>query len=291
MIITAIICTYNRADLLARAIESLAAQTFCKSDYEILVVDNGSVDETPRLVEEKQRGIPNLKSLVERARGLSRARNAGIAAAKGRYLAYLDDDAIACPAWLENIVQAFHALQPCPGMVSGPVEPIWGAPRPDWLSNDWLSHYSILSYSAPARFLQEKEWIAGVNMAIPADVIQNCGGFDERLGRKGKSLLCGEETALTDRIRSKGYSIYYDPSILVSHYIHPERLSKTWLYRRCFWGGVARGIRKPRAVSHQNYKGIYERLRSREVWLDPNRRLRLTGDLLREIGHLYGLLL
>ena len=299
--ISAIICTYNRADLLAGAIESLAGQTLSNTDYEILVVDNGSIDKTPRLVQEKQQKIPNLKYIREDTPGLSRARNRGIASSRGNVTAYVDDDAVAGSTWLENILRIFDTVQPKPGLVCGPVEPIWGGPRPDWLKDDLLDLYSVLNRSNFPRQLQDTEWILGTNMAIPRDVIQDCGEFDENLGRKGESLLCGEETALTNRIRTKGYSVYYDPAIVVRHYIHPARLSKIWFYKRKFWGGVTRGIRE----RHENsgpgpqFRNavINSTVLSKNLWfggkslLDPDRRLRLTGNILSELGHLYSLLL
>ena len=296
--ITAIVCTYNRADLLSHAIESLAEQTITNSDYEILVVDNGSDDATRQVVEKKQRSIPNLRYVYEQKLGLSRARNAGIASSKGRFLAFLDDDAIACRTWLEHILKAFRTVQPRPGLLCGPVEPIWGNVRPDWLKDDLLSYYSVLSCSEYSRPLQDNEWVVGANMAVPRDVIRDCGGFDEKLGRKGKSLLSGEETALTNLIKAKGYSVYYEPALVVGHYIHPARLSKAWFYRRIFWGGVSMGILERRNICERSKQIRYAAGRGkficRRLWsngkalLNLDHGLRLKRDILRDLGRLYG---
>jgi glycosyltransferase involved in cell wall biosynthesis len=296
--ISAIVCTYNRADFIVRAIESLSNQTLNRDDYEILVVDNGSRDDTRRLVEDKFLTIPNLRYVYEPRLGLSVARNAGVASSRGRILAFLDDDAIACPGYLEEISRVFESTQPSPGLLCGPVEPIWGAPRPGWLKDDLLGPYSVLNWSETPRALEESEWIAGANFAVARDVISACGVFDERLGRKGASLLSGEDTALTDRIRLAGYVVYYAPAAMVQHYIHPERISKTWFYRRVFWGATSRGMRERHAISapSESIRYVYRRAKhiGRRLFSiprtvsDADRRLRWTRDMTRDLGRLYG---
>ena len=189
--ISAIVCTYNRADFVVRAIDSLTNQTLHIDDYEILVIDNGSRDDTKRRIEEKFPAIPNLRCVYEPRLGLSVARNTGLASSRGRILAFLDDDAIACPGYLEEILGVFKSCQPPPGLLCGPVEPIWGVPRPNWLKDDLLGLYSVLNWSDIPRPLEEGEWIAGANFAVARDVLSACGGFDENLGRKGASLLSG----------------------------------------------------------------------------------------------------
>lgn len=298
--ISAIVCTYNRAGFVVRAIESLANQTLNRDDYEILVVDNGSRDDTRRLVEDKLLTIPNLRYVHEPRLGLSNARNAGVASSRGRILAFLDDDAIASPGWLKEISRVFESTQPSPGLLCGPVEPIWGAPRPAWLKDNLLGCYSVLNWSETPRPLEESEWIAGANFAVARDVISACGGFDERLGRKGASLLCSEDTALTDRIRLAGYLVYYDPAVAVQHYIHPERLSKAWYYRRVFWGAASEGILKRHAISApgESIRYVYRRAKHighrlfyfHKTVAEADLRLRWTLDMVNDLGRLYGFL-
>ena len=101
--ISAVVCTLNRATYLARAVESLVNQTYPKEYYEIIVVDNGSTDNTREVVEQfSQCAI--IRYIYEPVKGLSQARNTGWQAAAGKYVAYLDDDAIARPRWLEKML-------------------------------------------------------------------------------------------------------------------------------------------------------------------------------------------
>jgi glycosyltransferase involved in cell wall biosynthesis len=93
-LITVIICTRNRAKLLRDAMASVVEQGIPKSDYEIVVVDNASTDETPDVVAEF-RGSAHIRYVHEEKLGLCIARNTGWRAASGRYVAFFDDDAIA----------------------------------------------------------------------------------------------------------------------------------------------------------------------------------------------------
>src|SRR5713226_9622239 len=120
-LISVVICTRNRAQLLERALASVADQEFARTDYEILVVDNGSTDRTQEVVKQ----FPDARYLYEGEAGLCIARNAGWREAKGRYVAFFDDDATALPGWLAAIRDGFASASPLVGIVGGPVRPIW----------------------------------------------------------------------------------------------------------------------------------------------------------------------
>src|SRR6266700_2101384 len=87
------ICTYNRAALLQRALRSVAQQTIGRSDVELIVIDNGSTDETAKVVAAHQKENGSLRYFVEPKPGIAHARNRALAEASGEYLAFLDDDA------------------------------------------------------------------------------------------------------------------------------------------------------------------------------------------------------
>jgi glycosyltransferase involved in cell wall biosynthesis len=97
-----VICTFNRAEILPRAIESVLAQTF--PDFELIVVDDGSTDATGDLV--RAATDPRVRYVRQDNQGLSAARNAGVGASSGRYVVFLDDDDIAMPIWLERFAAA-----------------------------------------------------------------------------------------------------------------------------------------------------------------------------------------
>ena len=237
--ISAVICTLNRADYLRKAIQSLVAQTLKTELYEIIVVDNHSTDNTKQIVTEEFAHVANLRYLYEPVLGLSQARNTGWKNSQGEYVAYLDDDAIASPQWLEKIFQAFETISPQPGCVGGKVEPIWEAEKPHWLPDKFLPYLTIIDWSDTPLILEDNRYIAGANMAFPKFLLEKVGGFQVELGRKGGKLLSNEEILLRDRIKNCGYSIYYDPQIAVKHHVSASRLTQSWFTKRLYWQGVS----------------------------------------------------
>lgn len=239
MQISAIICTLNRDFFLRKAIQSLVEQTLSQQHYEIIVVDNGSTDNTKKIVTEEFAHIPNLRYIYEPKLGLSQARNTGWQYAKANYIAYLDDDAIAYPVWLEKIIEVFTQVTPQPGIVGGKIEPIWEIPRPVWLSDRVARGLTILDWTNTPGFLPESQWLAGANIAYPKNLLKSFNGFDTSLGRKGKNLLSCEESLLNNQLMNAGYQTYYHPEIAVKHHIPASRLIKNWHYQRQYWNGVS----------------------------------------------------
>ncbi len=237
--ISAVICTFNRASYLRKAIQSLVDQTFDAHLYEILVVDNRSTDDTKRVVTEEFAHLPNLRYLYEPILGLSQARNTGWQNAKGEYVAYLDDDAIAVPHWLEKILEVFKTIKPQPGVVSGKVEPIWETAQPIWLSERILCPLTLVDWSEKPIFLSKKQWFAGANMAFPQHLLKAIRGFRVNLGRQGKKLLSNEEILIKWQLEGKGYRCFYHPEIVVQHYVPASKLEKNWLAKRYYWQGIS----------------------------------------------------
>jgi glycosyltransferase involved in cell wall biosynthesis len=120
--ISVIVCTHNRAAYLAKALQSLVSQTLDKDEFEVIVVDNASTDRTPHVFEETIFGGP-ARYIYEARLGLSWARNAGLRAVRGRYVAYQDDDAVACPDWLERAQETLEAFGPRLGLLGGRTTP------------------------------------------------------------------------------------------------------------------------------------------------------------------------
>src|ERR1700674_995442 len=110
--ISAIVCTFRRSGYLRHALRSLCEQSLPWAQYEILVVDNAVETEVREVCKEFEDGRVNLRYLPEAKVGLSRARNTGLKAAAGRYVAYMDDDARADGRWLETLVAAFEQQSP-----------------------------------------------------------------------------------------------------------------------------------------------------------------------------------
>ena len=134
-----VVCTYNRADMLGGALDSLVEQTLDKDLHEIMVVNNASEDSTAQVVQGSQRKHPECRIvyLYEAVQGLAQARNTGLQDARGEFVAFMDDDARAKPDWLEIALQCFEEADPSPVVAGGVMMPFYTARRPDWFKDKY----------------------------------------------------------------------------------------------------------------------------------------------------------
>ncbi len=238
--ISAVICTHNGSKTLSRAIDSLIRQHLHADSFEILIIDNGSTDPT-RDIAYGFDTVKNLRYIFEPELGLSVARNTGWKNAEGEYVAYLDDDAIACSDWLEKILAAFHSV-PHAGAVGGRVEPVWETDPPQWIDNITGRFLSLLDWSEAPMVLDDSKYLVGTNIAFPRTLLERFSGFPTDLGRKGASLISNEEIELIEKIKKENHVVYYDPAISVKHLIDSSRLHPYWFRQRFFSQGVSDAI-------------------------------------------------
>lgn len=168
--------TFNRAAVLLRAIRSVQAQTF--ADYEHLIIDDASEDDTPQLVARCRAEDPRIRYLrLERWQGANAARNAGIALARAEWLTFLDSDDEYLPHRLAELMQATQTT-PCPLLLSSFRTMKRGRPRPALLPAAELTprelEQALLTYSIP---------IAGSSLTVRRRTLRQAGGFDPRLRR------------------------------------------------------------------------------------------------------------
>ena len=235
--LTVVICTHNRARYLPACVQSLLDQTLPRAQYEILVVDNASTDETASLCREwEARG--DIRYVFEPVAGLSQARNTGCHAARGRFVGYLDDDGKATPGWCAAALEAFESVTPQPGWVGGPIDLDWQSAPPEWLDAELQECLGRLDGGPVARWLAPNERLGGGNSFYPRALLEEVGGFDTRLGRKNNLLLSGEETQLQRRLEAAGHRLYYTPGMRMLHAVPPERLAPSFFQRRYYWGGI-----------------------------------------------------
>ena len=231
--LSVVICTYNRCSLLRRALMAFEAQAGAPAT-EVIVVDNNSTDDTVGVVRQctsALRRVVQVRYLHEPTQGLSRARNTGVRASRGRVVAFLDDDAVPHAGWLDAI-GSFFASQPDAAGAGGPIEPEFDGARPSWLSASIESYYSILDLGVHVAPFGRRTSPFGANLAVSRDLLSG-DPFSERLGRKGDSLISREELELLSRLRSSTRGLHYLPNMRVTHFIHKERLTKDWLFERC----------------------------------------------------------
>ena len=246
-LVTAAICTYQRYDMLGDAIASLLRQSMPPECYRIVVVDNSP---NPALSQEaagRWRGQTNLRWIHEQTAGLSHARNAAIAAADTPFIAFLDDDAVACDDWLEAVLEAFERLGPAAHVIGGRVRPRFGAPRPEWLSERLQAYLSVCDLGDKTRLLRPGEWVVGANISYRTERLRAVGGFSTALGRVGggAALMSNDETELEDRLRAQGGQTGYTPRAEVEHFVPADRLTQDWFRRRVAWQAVSDFVHSP----------------------------------------------
>jgi glucosyl-dolichyl phosphate glucuronosyltransferase len=233
-----VVCTRNRSAYLACCLRALEAQSLAARHYETIIVDNGSTDDTGAVAASFCRRNGNFRYLREPRPGVAMARNAGVRHSGFDIVAFADDDTEPDSSWLAQIAARFRALPPDVAVVGGEIIPVWGAERPDWLTDRLLRPLSAgLKWSAEPRFLAREQWLIECNSAYRKEILLQVGGFPEHLGRVGDSLLSGEG-GVNLLIARAGYRLYYDPSILVRHHIPAARLTRSWFRRRVFWQGI-----------------------------------------------------
>lgn len=235
--ISAIVCTRNRAAFLEKCLCGLLKQTLNPDRYEVIVVDNGSTDNTSDILS-RFADNPLVRVFFEPVPGLSRARNRGLKEAASLYVGYIDDDAVPCERWLEAALEAFHGNDPEPDWVGGPVTLEWEVEKPAWINEELSAPLGWVNWGDFPRPLTTSEWLIGANSCFKKDCLEKFGGFDERLGRKGSSLLSGEEIQIKKKIEATGGMLYYHPEVTVRHFVPAARVKTSWFYRRYFWGGV-----------------------------------------------------
>lgn len=265
---TVLICTYNRAALLADTLDSLAMlRPGAGLAWDVLVVDNNSTDRTRDVVESRQGSFPvALRYLFEPVQGKSTALNTGIIASRARIIVFTDDDVRTPPGWLSAAVEPLFARADI-DYTGGPVRPIWARPRPAWLDERGnLGGTIAVKDHGPAPFVFEemRKTPLGVNLAVRRSLIERIGGFRPDLGRKGQSLLGQEQADFFFRSRRAGARGLYVPGMVLSHFVPAERLTRRYFRRWWYWKGV----------SHARIHGIHG---TTELGLDLSSISRIAG--------------
>lgn len=240
--ISAIMATFNRADYVGRSLATILSQTLDPGDYEVIVVDNNSRDNTAEVVRRLQASYRNLHYVFEETSGLSYARNRGIEEARGPIICFVDDDIVADKAYLENMLAAFHAhpeVESVGGKVLAmSVEPV----HPYWNGFPYLVTTTDFG-DKPFYFTDAKHGFPlGVSMAFRREVFDKYGLFNTEFGRKSDRLMVHEELDLFERILTTPRNCLYEPKALLYHIVMPERMNLLYVMRWHFWYGVSDGM-------------------------------------------------
>ena len=238
---TIIVCTHDRPAYLRACLAALAGPP----PMDTIVVDSASPPAAAAQVAALARAHGAMLLRLEQP-GLSVARNAGLAATKTPWVAYLDDDARPAPGWAAAISIAIATLPPAAAALGGPILPEWEAPLPGWWPPELVPALTVLEWQHEGRMgdgsLPPGIEPYGANIAFRVPALRSVGGFPAILGRYGHRLLSGEEAFVLRRLLAAGHGVHFIPAAIVRHSIQAGRLTPSWLLDRQFHAGLSEAI-------------------------------------------------
>lgn len=239
--ISVVICSYNREAYIIEAIDSLYKQDVDKQLYEVIVVDNNSQDNTAARVNAYISAHPDMQLSyhLEKRQGASYARNTGAELSRGQLICCMDDDAVAMPGYLSNIIQFFEQHPDATGL-GGRIIPRYIPEEPKWMSHYVSSLVGNFDYSPVAKPFDNGRYPLESNMIVRREDFFAVGGFNTSLpGVKGTLRIGGEGKEFFYKLISKGGIIYYDPEVIVHHVVEVKKLTSEYMYRVS--SGIGRG--------------------------------------------------
>ena len=236
-----IIASYNRSASLLSALRSVVEQSAHYEEWECVVVNNNSTDDTAERVAEfiAQHPKCNIRLVNELNQGLSFARNRGISESEGEYIAIIDDDERIAPDFISAYISLFDSV-PDAVAAGGPIIAEYPTGRPRW-----MSHFTerpianTMYFGSRVREFPAGRIPGGGNMALRRSAIRRYGVFDTALGYVGESLVGGEESDLFERLRIAEAKYYYVPEAVMYHIIPAEKLTSDYFKRLSYNIGVS----------------------------------------------------
>ena len=240
-----IICTYNREKFLYDALQHVAVNDFPCEEYEIVLVNNNSTDNTERECQRFKSDFPQVqfRYFVETKQGLSHARNRGIDESSGDILVFLDDDSFVKSDYLQNL-QNQLSKHPEAMAFGGKITPLFeSGDIPKWLCKWTYSWVSAIDMGDNVVAFEGNAYPIGANMGFRKSCLDQCGSFNPELGRTKKNLMAGEEKDLFNRLKEKNMLILYFPNIQVEHVIPPQRTTRDYIVRMGQGVGMSERLR------------------------------------------------
>lgn len=277
MDISVIISTYNRCDLLGRAISSILAQEPDTPPFELIIVDNNSSDGTKQVVESFAATDPRVRYVFEERQGLSYGRNAGLAASEGQFIIYTDDDVVVTPNWVRKFHEASLRYSDA-DFLGGKVLPIWEVEPEPWL--DALAPPLALQDmgNQPVKVtLEHQRCLIGACLGIRRTTFDKAGLFDPKTQRVGDSIGSTEDYDWELSVWKKGGYGLYVPDVVCAAEISANRMVKSYhrrwhlghgkfnaISRRpAYEGGKFRFLDVPAFIYRQFAQSLFRTLMSR----------------------------
>ncbi len=258
--ISIVICTYNNASLLGRTLATIEQQEIPEGlRWSALVVDNNSTDGTSGTVQRyvQRELIPGLRYVLEEQLGLAYARRRAVQETDTELIAFVDDDCLLAPNWVEQAVIFCHG-HPNLGAVGGRVQLLWEVtPDETMLSQaPWFAEqdYGDLPQCLPTADLR------GAGVVLQREAVVASGWLERMImtDRRGNVLSSHGDTEMMIRIRNAGYELWYNPAMCLEHYIPQRRMSIGYLCR--LRRGVSQGEGLIAAIANNRKPSFRQRL-------------------------------
>lgn len=279
-----IIPTCNRAEQLFRCISSIVSIDMALDEYEIIVIDNGSKDNTKEVVENfiTQHTKHNIRYFYDDIPGLLTGRHRGVKEAKSELLVFIDDDIHADKGWLAAIVDTFIRF-PDVHLVGGKCLPKYDKEPPEWIGYFWqsspnggkmLPELSLCDFGDTEEEISPSE-VWGLNYSIRKKTFDELGGFNPDVISPQFQYFQGDgETGLSTKALAKGYKAFYNPKALIHHEVPSERMTFAYFDKRYFYQGVCNSYSEIRRNNGFSRTGSYLNIKRKiKIILRPIYRL------------------
>ena len=233
--VSVIIPTYNGLVMLRKSLPTWFEQTLPKDEYEIIVVDNRSSDETRQYVESLLPEHKNLIYLYEPKPGATNARHAGAHKAKGEYLVFADNDGLFNPECLAEILKVYYVNKDC-AAVACKIDIQWDGEEPEWIS-PYKQLLGQLDYGDKVCY-STSYYLNGGLMSVRRDVFERLGGFNPDL--VGPYLVGDGDLGFVNKLHAEKALIGWTPNAIMKHMqLVAKHGSKRGIALHCYNNGIA----------------------------------------------------
>lgn len=252
--VTIAVCTQGRPQLLRSTLRCLVGQEYPADHYEILVVDNAPQrDATAIVVRSFQNRSVTVLYRACLTPGLSHARNTAVEQSQSEFIVFVDDDIVCESCWLRRLVAPF-AGDPDQRIaaVGGEVIPVYS----EGVHRCGVQIYRPLRLRADPGPIHGRQMLMGANMAFRRETLVEVGVFDTRVGRSGETLLAGDENRPIERLKRKGFEIWFVPAARVFHELPRSRTSLTYAMRHGYDSARSRVLNQTAALADNHLASL-----------------------------------